>query len=285
MGTTPVRLLIAINSCGGYEKDGFTTDLRETWLPDATKAGIDYKFFVGHNADAKDDVIKVDAGDTYEDLGWKSVEKFRWALNHGYDYAFGADCDTYICPERLLTCGFEQFDYYGDFFHEDLRQTYPHASNGMFCQAGPGFFMSRKAMERFIAEYREGVSDNLIGEIMKRHSDIKIGDGSWKRFTTCLFPDDPGPRKYNDIITCHLSTVRPDGDHNYWHKKRLHYKLYDEWHHMSSAPSAPAPAPPPPPRLVERALLPVPAPPPLPVVMGAENVRTGRPRRFRRATQ
>jgi hypothetical protein len=82
-----------------------------------------------------------------------------------------------------------------------------------------------------------------------------------------------------------LSTVRPDGDHNYWHKKQLHYKLYNEWNNIVSAPSAPAsPVPAPAPRLVDRATLPTPVPPPqpTPIIVGAENVRTGSPRRFRR---
>jgi hypothetical protein len=223
-----MNILIGISSCKPYEEQGYNDHLRNTWLPDATRLGIDYKFFVGHNAEPKEDVIKVNAGDTYWDLGWKCQEKFRWALDKGYDFVFSADCDTYVCPEKLLTCGFEPFDYYGDFYHEDPRQPWPHGSNGMFCQAGPGFFVNRKSMELFVAEYKEGLCDNLIGEILKRNK-VKIGDAGWRRFTTHLTTSDIGPRKNNDVVTCHLSTVRPDNDINFWHKNKLHEKLYAEW--------------------------------------------------------
>jgi len=224
-----MAVLIAINSCKKYEDEGFSQHLRNTWLKNAKQFGFDYRFFVGRGADESEDVVKVNAGDSYYELGEKSVEKFRWALDKGYDFVFGADCDTAMCLEKLKTCGYEQFDYYGDFYHKHPEQPYHHASYGMFCQAGPGFFMSRKAMEYFVREYKEGLSDNLMGDICRAHSDVKIGDGSWERFATNLHPHSPGPRINNNVITVHLSMVRPDNDINYWHKKNMHEKLYAEW--------------------------------------------------------
>jgi hypothetical protein len=100
------RILIAINSCKQYEEQGFSQHLRDTWLKGAEVNGFDYKFFVGHNASEGLDVVKVNAGDGYFDLGQKSVEKFRYALSLGYEFVFGADCDTAMCLERLKACNF-----------------------------------------------------------------------------------------------------------------------------------------------------------------------------------
>jgi len=223
------KILIAINSCKQYEDDGFSQHLRDTWLRDAKTYGFDYKFFVGRGAQENEDVVAVDAGDSYLELGSKSVEKFKYAVRQNYSFVFGADCDTAMCMERLATCGFDAFDYYGDFYHQNPRQPWPHGSYGKFCQAGPGFFMSRKAMQYFIQDYKEGLSDNLMGDICRSHSDVKIGDGGWERFSTPLFVDDHGPRRSNAIITAHLSTIQPNSDHDFWHKGRVHERMYQEW--------------------------------------------------------
>jgi hypothetical protein len=89
--------------------------------------------------------------------------------------------------------------------------------------------MSRKAMLYFVNEYREGLSDNLMGDICRAHSDVKIGDGTWEMFSTPLFVDDHGPRLSNRIITAHLSTICPNDNHNYWHEGKVHERMYQEW--------------------------------------------------------
>ena len=230
-----MKILVGITSCEEYEKNGENQAMRETCLQDALRLGIDYKFFHGREATPKDDVVIVDWYDGYNALVGKTIEKFKWILERPYEFVFCADCDTYFCAERLLTCGFEQYDYYGDFFHADVRQPWPHSSHGMFCQAGPGFFLSRKAVEYALPKMIDWLpqsngSDFVspLGRFIKENPSLKIGDD--RRFTTMLAPEDIGPRKYNQIITAHLSTIsenkkKPHGPY----KPKYMYKKYQEW--------------------------------------------------------
>ena len=52
-----MKLLIAVMSCEAYEVKGNNDALRSTWLPEACKLGIDYKFFHGTGAQNKEDVV------------------------------------------------------------------------------------------------------------------------------------------------------------------------------------------------------------------------------------
>lgn len=191
------KLLIAISSCQLYEDNGFNAPLRETWLPDAVKLGIDYKFFHGRGAAVKDDVIVVDCDDGYWDLTSKLIAKAKYTVENGYDYMFACLADCYACPERLLSCGFEQFDYFGD--------VYQHPGGSPYCQGGPGCFYSKKAC-LYLTESTTNYpnEDCWAGDVLNGHSDIV--KGSSKNFAYC----GPTPLKHNVIITNHLST-QPGG--------------------------------------------------------------------------
>ena len=116
------KLLIAISSCQSYEDAGLNQPLRDTWLSDAVKQGIDYKFFHGSGSRYKEDVVIVNRNDQYYDLTSKTKEKLHWAMLQGYDYVFACFPDTYACPERLLSCGFENHDYMGTHVPPSRRQ-------------------------------------------------------------------------------------------------------------------------------------------------------------------
>ena len=208
------RILIAISSCQAYEDNGLSQPMRDTWLPEAVALGMDYKFFYGKGAKERDDVVIVNAHDAYFDLTTKTKEKIRWALWQGYDYMFACFTDTYAAPERLLSSGFEQYDYYGD--------VYCHPKGTPYCQGGPGFFLSKRAMEilnRATSNYPN--EDCWIGDVLAGHN-IMRGDS--KDFVWNGHLEGMGPSKTSTHITAHLSNAEGG------YKAALMYAKHAQWH-------------------------------------------------------
>src|ERR1043166_1122645 len=114
-----MKLLIAISSCGDFERNGNNQAMRETWLPDVAQfPGLDYKLFfgIGQNApELKDSIILPDVDDGYGSLTYKTRSSAKWAYERGYDFLFRCFPDTYVRIDRLMACAFQDFDYYGDF--------------------------------------------------------------------------------------------------------------------------------------------------------------------------
>jgi hypothetical protein len=59
------------------------------------------------------DEVMVSCPDGYHYMSYKRKESLRWALEYGYDYIFCASVDVYSRPERLLSSGFQNYDYHG----------------------------------------------------------------------------------------------------------------------------------------------------------------------------
>jgi hypothetical protein len=209
-----LKILIAISGCDVYERSGFQQPMRETWLKDAKALGIDYKFFHGRGSVGTGDTILVDCDDAYFDLTSKTKLKCRWAVDHGYDFVFCAFPDTYACAERLTTCGFENFDYFGDLLY--------HA-NGYYCQGGQGYFLSKRACA-YVTDHPSNYpnEDCYVGDLMRENPTMRCGDSRFF-FYAGLSPTG-GPLKTNKIVACHLSTDAPNGyvpkymyeKHNLW---------------------------------------------------------------------
>lgn len=189
-----MKILVAISSCQAFEDQGLNDPLRNTWLKDLPERW-DYKFFHGRGALPKDDVVLVDCDDAYFDLTSKTKLKIKWALDNGYDWVYMCFPDTYASAVRLQESGFNQYDYYGSF--------YCHPGGTPYCHGGPGYFLSRKAMEILNSvdtNYPNEdcwVGDNLYG---------KVTSGDNPGFAYC----GPGPQKDNKHISNHLST-QPGG--------------------------------------------------------------------------
>jgi hypothetical protein len=192
-----MRVLIAISSCQAYEDQGLNDPLRKTWLPEAVKLGMDYKFFHGRGATPKDDVVLVNCDDGYWDLTSKTKLKIKWALDNGYDYVFMCFPDTYACSARLASCDFSRYDYFGC--------VHQHVGGSPYCQGGPGVFISRKACEvlnRTTSNYAN--EDCWCGDMLYGKPEIIRGHSA--DFGYC----GPTPLKTNTMITNHLST-QPGG--------------------------------------------------------------------------
>jgi hypothetical protein len=192
------KILIAISSCQYYEDHGLSQPMRDTWLPEAVSLGMDYKFFYGRGAKRKDDVVIVDSHDGYYDLTTKTKEKVKWALLQEYDYMFACLTDCYASAERLLSSGFEKYDYFGD--------VYCHADGKPYCQGGPGYFLSRRAMEILNEDPSNYANEDCwVGDVLAKYSGLKIGDS--KDFVWCGHLEGAGPSKNNTHITAHLSNA------------------------------------------------------------------------------
>jgi hypothetical protein len=188
--------------------------MRDTWLPEAVRLGIDYKFFHGVGAKRKDDVVIVNANDGYYDLTSKTKEKVKWALVQGYDYMFSCLADCYAVPERLLSSGFEKYDYFGDVFC--------HPNGNPYCQGGPGYFLSKKAMEILNDDPTNYPNEDCwVGDVLCRHPEIKREDS--KDFVWCGHIDDAGPTKNNTHITAHLSNAGGG------YRPELMYAKHEQW--------------------------------------------------------
>lgn len=238
-----MKLLIAISSCQRFEDNGWNDAIRNTWLKDAESLGVDYKFFIGSGGTYKPDIVIVPAGDDYFSLVYKTLEKYIWVLNNGYDQVFHCYHDTYACVERIKSVAEEEYDYYGDYFHVDSRQPWHHESYGSHCQSGAGAFLSRKALQYVVDGFPNIIrqhpqiweEDLWTGRILREHEDIQIGS---TKFMPCNLTEfDPGPKKNNKIISVHLSTIHPmqgsfDGmgrETEWKYRPEYMYKLHREW--------------------------------------------------------
>src|ERR1043166_753992 len=92
------------------------------------KSGAHYpiRWEMGKNTWLRDSPVDFH-GFTDDELGLKEIDQHkneidpirthrtqlmvRWALEHGYDYIFRVDTDSYVWVNRLLACGFEKYPY------------------------------------------------------------------------------------------------------------------------------------------------------------------------------
>jgi hypothetical protein len=167
-----MKMLIAIQAC--HRLPDLKTAQRETWLQDCPE----YRLFVGRwekvdnfydrpgarrtgrHGEAADSVppapradeVWLDVGDWMRDLSEKVVHIVRWAVEQKYDYMFKCDCDTYVHVPRLLASGFEKFDYIGYPIFRTENYSVPWRGRDLvYAQGGAGMWLSRRAMESFLA--------------------------------------------------------------------------------------------------------------------------------------
>jgi hypothetical protein len=208
-----MRALIAISSCGDFESNGNNQALRDTWLKDAARLGVPYKFFFGvgqGEPEREDAVILRDVPDDYEHLTYKTRASLRWAHEHGFTHVFRCFPDTFVRVDRLMASGFERFDYLGDFRSEVAGP--PNYASG-----GPGYWLSRKAFSFLINApvlgiWRDDITpwaeDLWTGQILGRHVDAALTyRDEWGKFVN--HGSRYWPALDNDTITAHLSCPDP----------------------------------------------------------------------------
>lgn len=161
------KILIAIPSSHGIDFIGVpyrarALAQRQTWIPELR--GADVRFFMGGGEPQCGDEVCLPVDDSYAGLPAKTQAICRWAVEHGYDFVFKCDDDTYVRPERLLASGFEAHDYIG-------RVRGP-SGNTVVCPApycsGFAYWLSAKALKA-VAEaetYGDDAEDRFVGNVL-----------------------------------------------------------------------------------------------------------------------
>jgi hypothetical protein len=197
-----MRLLIAILSChsNGHGSD-WGSELREaqrdTWLCEAV---VDHRYFLGRGeGSAEADEVWLDVPDDYDSLPIKSLALIAWAYEHDYDFIFKCDDDTYCRIDRLLSSGFEAYNYSG------FRKISPWFGWAIeFAQGGAGYWLSRLAMQAVLGFAENpctwGPEDLNLARILAAHG-IRLHHDPRYQWTM-----DSVPRPDNDIITAHRCT-------------------------------------------------------------------------------
>lgn len=153
------RILIAIKTCFKYKHRADAQ--RATWVPEVR--GADVKFFLGEKRGyvPQDDEVMLSVDDGYLALPAKAKATFQWSLDHGYDYLFHCDDDTYVRPERLLASGFGAYDYVGRLRGPSGTWPAPYCS-------GFAYWLSRRAMQVVVgAQFdNDHADDRQIGNAL-----------------------------------------------------------------------------------------------------------------------
>jgi hypothetical protein len=230
-----MRYLIAISSCYDFEKNGSNDAMRDTWLPDLQKFGVDYRFFMGFGQGAEnslvaDSVFLPDVPDDYGHLTYKTRSSVRWAHEHQYDFVFRCFPDTYVRVNRLMACAFRDFDYYGDFRGDPSTNEVTHQKAQNYASGGPGYWLSKRAYSLLLdapvlGVWRDEITpyteDLWTGNILGRHLDLKLTYfDDTKRFINRGSRFWPTPQ--NDVISSHLSC--PDR-----YTKEMMYAAHQPW--------------------------------------------------------
>lgn len=155
---------ILVGICSSHLHPERRQACRDTWLRKQPK-GVASLFFAGRQlhgdvleADSKeDDLLILDAPDSYEALPEKVLTFFQWALkNSQFKWLFKCDDDTYLDLERLKALPDPQFHLIGDRSLE--RRGSP--------SGGAGYLLSRSAVERLCRDRSialRGPEDIIIG--------------------------------------------------------------------------------------------------------------------------
>jgi hypothetical protein len=192
------KILISILSC--HKERHLHQQVRNTWMKN--NPGVDVKFFLGlpKLADTADEVF-LDVPDDFEHVSDKVVASIEWAYTRGYDFKFKCDNDTYVHIPRLLTSGFEKYDYSGLRYPYSDLPTIFNINERSEAYGGSGYWLNRSTMKivldnRNSPQYRGAMEDHWIGAILRRFA---VSNHNDKRYHDSL--DGPAPE--NDYISCH----------------------------------------------------------------------------------
>ena len=234
-----MKYLIAISSCYDFEKNGNNNALRRTWLQDVAQfKGLEYRFFFGIGQGAEStDRLKHDCillpfvEDDYGHLTYKTRASLGWALNRDFDFVFRCFPDTYVRVDRLMKCGFKDYDYFGDFRGDAKVNMLEHGRAQNYASGGPGYWLSKRAYSLLvnapvlgvwrdeITPYTEDLwtgnilGRTFIGQLPAMEPPLKYFDDT-NRFINRGSRSCAWPALTNDFITAHLSCPdHPKGDH------------------------------------------------------------------------
>jgi hypothetical protein len=180
-----MRNLIAVVSYYGDADRGCHQAIRDTWGKDAIAAGFDLRFFIGRRSTGwkvksadeiliNEQMLALD-GDPDDHEYWQSLINgiLCESLAGEYDFTFVCCNDTFIIPSKLMACGFEKYDYSGQFVPRDIPlgtkstdEIYGHHLY-LWADAGAGWFISRKAAARAVCGGKDGWPFDIhVGQVL-----------------------------------------------------------------------------------------------------------------------
>lgn len=163
--------------------------IRETWAKTLPK-NVEVKYFVGRgDIPVPDDVVQLNASDTYDNLPEKVHAFFKWALAYGqWDYLFKCDDDTYVRVPQLnhYLATHPEIKYFG-------------SSDLFYASGGGGYALCRPAVQICAAKRppQKYWEDVWVGLTMCAHGVSFISDSRLHMSTKRI------PHKSNNQITCH----------------------------------------------------------------------------------
>jgi hypothetical protein len=175
------------------------------------------------------DEVEIDAPDDYNSLPLKTRAICHWATAKNVEHIFLCDNDTYVYPQKLLTCGYNRYDYVGK-ISKPLGETFPydavnrqgvptHIDNcHPWASGGFGYFLSRDAAFLIADTYPEGWAEDLwvgqvIGEEIRKGNmmGLDLPAGSYSRH----FPSHEYKQGYDPTLkwmeTVHLTNQVVNG--------------------------------------------------------------------------
>lgn len=99
------NILILLLSSHKYPSPRNEGSQNLTWIKDAQKCGIEVIQFIGgyEKRDYIKPYLRLTSGDSIEDVGYKTIESFEWALqNKKFEYIFRVNSSSYVNINKLI---------------------------------------------------------------------------------------------------------------------------------------------------------------------------------------
>ncbi len=200
------KVLIAVLSCAPdrplaqAQLDGcFTGEWPRADPYGQVEAGL--KYFIGCKPTGPLE-IKVECGDSYADLPFKTQYICDYALDNRYDWVFKCDTDTLVHVPRLMAALPKALDYSGYYRG--------HPSEPSYASGGSGYWLSRRAMKVVaLADFEKDFVDPESPERgYIRGEDLQVGRALAATGIFCFWDeryrlDEHLPHPGNDVITTH----------------------------------------------------------------------------------
>jgi hypothetical protein len=179
-----MSLLVAVKSCLRDLDRGCHDVIRATWGQNLRSS---LRFFVGAEPNSrsshilKSDEIQVEAADDYHSLPFKTRAICQWAYPKNITHLFICDTDTFVNVNKLMSCGYERYDYVGK-ISRPIGETFPYEAvnrSGVpqsisechpWASGGFGYFLSREALGLVADKFPNTWAEDLwVGQVLGPH--------------------------------------------------------------------------------------------------------------------
>ncbi len=141
-----------------------TDAVRATWWNDISKhANVEARFFYGRDfsgTPGRDEVI-LPCDSDYASLPHRTREICKWAIAEGYHWVLKVDDDSYVRIDAAIR----------EVLNGEVRD-YGGYNNCNICTGGPGYWLSRRAMEAVAGaqDITHWAEDCFVGKVMGEHN-------------------------------------------------------------------------------------------------------------------